>query len=419
MLLGWVSLFHCLEMNRKPCNNKESEINKLSREVVKGEPMKQVIMSEKIPIKLWLEDIEEGALLQAKDLANLPFAFKHIAIMPDCHQGYGMPIGGVLATKGVIVPNAVGVDIGCGVMAIKTSLTDIDTDTIKAIIGLIREVVPVGFNHQKSPQAWEGFDRAPDIPIIQQELASARRQLGTLGGGNHFIEIQSGDDGHIWAMVHSGSRNFGLKTANVYHKKAAMLCERMKVSLPTKDLSYLPIDSPDGEDYFEAMNYCLAFARANRKLMMANIIRIMSNITGAEILDSVNIHHNYATFEQHFGREVLVHRKGATKATVDTIGIIPGSMGAKSYIVRGKGNPESFMSCSHGAGRKMGRKEAGRRLDLAEEQRKLAGIVHGMRSKSGLDESPGAYKSIQDVMANQADLVEILVELSPLGNMKG
>jgi tRNA-splicing ligase RtcB len=379
----------------------------------------KVIDTEKVPIKLWLDDIEDGALAQAKNLANHPFTFKWVAIMPDSHQGYGMPIGGVLATKEVIIPNAVGVDIGCGMSAAKTSLTNIDTDTIKSIMGEIRKVVPVGFNHHQEAQEWTQFDNAPDLPIIQKELSSAKTQLGTLGGGNHFIEIQRGDDGHIWVMLHSGSRNFGLKTATEYHKKAQALCERWVSDIPDKDLAFLPLDTQEGQEYLTAMNYCLEFAFANRALMMDRIMNIVSAITfGAEI-DRVNIHHNYAIMEHHFGQNVLVHRKGATKATVGLRGIIPGSMGTHSYIVEGLGNPDSFESCSHGAGRRMGRKEAGRVLNLEEEQAKMAGIVNGLRTVKDLDEAPGAYKDIDVVMENQKDLVKKVVELTPLASIKG
>ncbi len=379
----------------------------------------KVIDTERIPIKLWLDDIEPTALAQARNLANLPFAYRWIAIMPDSHQGFGMPIGGVLAAEEVIVPNAVGVDIGCGMNAVRTSLTSIDTDTLKEIMGQVRKVIPVGFNHQNTNQPWEGFDNAPDIPIIQQELASARRQLGTLGGGNHFIEIQQGDDGHIWLMIHSGSRNFGKKTADVYHHAAMKLCERWGKDLPDRDLSFLPMDTPEGEEYFRAMDFCLRFAHANRSLMMKRLSQILANVTGAAVEGEVNIHHNYAALENHFGKNVLVHRKGATKATEGMAGIIPGSMGTSSYIVEGLGNPESFMSCSHGAGRKMGRKEATRRLNLDEEQRKMAGIVHGLRTVGELEEAPGAYKDIDQVMENQKDLVRIKVRLKPLAVVKG
>ena len=303
--------------------------------------------------------------------------------------------------------------------AAKTSLTNIDTDTIKSIMGEIRKVVPVGFNHHQEAQEWTQFDNAPDLPIIQKELSSAKTQLGTLGGGNHFIEIQRGDDGHIWVMLHSGSRNFGLKTATEYHKKAQALCERWVSDIPDKDLAFLPLDTQEGQEYLTAMNYCLEFAFANRALMMDRIMNIVSAITfGAEI-DRVNIHHNYAIMEHHFGQNVLVHRKGATKATVGLRGIIPGSMGTHSYIVEGLGNPDSFESCSHGAGRRMGRKEAGRVLNLEEEQAKMAGIVNGLRTVKDLDEAPGAYKDIDVVMENQKDLVKKVVELTPLASIKG
>jgi len=379
----------------------------------------KIIDTERALIKMWIDDIEDGALQQARDLANLPFIFKWIAIMPDSHQGYGMPIGGVMATKGVIVPNAVGVDIGCGMAATKTSLTDIDTDTIKKVMQKIRDTVPVGFEHQQEAQVWDGFDRAPDLKIIQQELTSSRKQLGTLGGGNHFIEIQKGSDGHVWVMLHSGSRNFGLKTAGDYHKKAQWLCEKWFSTIPNKDLAFLPIESTEGNEYWNAMNYCLDFAQANRALMMKRVMEALHSESNAVTIEEVNIHHNYAAFEHHYGVDVLVHRKGATKATAGLIGIIPGSMGTSSYITRGLGNQESFMSCSHGAGRRMGRKEAERTLNLEDEQKKMEGIVHGLRTAKDLDESPGAYKDIDTVMRNQSDLTEIVVTLKPLASIKG
>lgn len=381
----------------------------------------RVINTERVPIKLWLEDIEDGALAQAKNLAALPFVHKWVAIMPDSHQGYGMPIGGVLATEGVIIPNAVGVDIGCGMGAVQTSLSGIDTDTLKMIMGRVREAIPVGFNHHKEAQAWDGFDRAPDLPIIQQELSSARKQLGTLGGGNHFIEFQADEGGAFWVMLHSGSRNFGLKAANVYHKQAQALCELWHVQLPDKDLAFLPIEEKAGHDYYAAMSFCLEFAQASRDHMMSAILRIVDDVAGGQEVRRVNIHHNYAAMENHYGKNVWVHRKGATRVRTGEAGIIPGSMGTASYIVEGLGNPESFHSCSHGAGRKLGRKQAERTLDLAEEQAKMdaLGIVHGLRGKGGLDEAPGAYKDIDTVMANQTDLVKITTRLRPLGSIKG
>lgn len=382
----------------------------------------KVIDTEKLPIKMWLNDIEDGAVQQAKNLANLPFVFKWVAIMPDSHVGYGMPIGGVLATKGVVIPNAVGVDIGCGMCAVRTSLTGIDTETLKKIMGRIREAVPVGFNHQKENREWAGFDAAPDIPIIQQELNASRKQLGTLGGGNHFIEIQKSDTGDIWIMLHSGSRNFGLKIANEYHKKALALCSMWHSELTDKELAFLPIETKEAKEYLEAMNFALEFAKQNRFEMITAIKSAFVEQFPDIVFDEViNIHHNYAAWENHFGQNVIVHRKGATSAREGQVGIIPGSQGTKSYIVKGKGNPHSFMSCSHGAGRKMGRKQATRELNLEAEKKLLddQGIIHGIRNTSDLDEATGAYKDISEVMKNQEDLVEIVFELTPLGVIKG
>lgn len=398
----------------------------------------QVISTERIPIKLWLDDMEDGALDQAKNLANLPFAFKHVAIMPDSHQGYGMPIGGVLATKGVIIPNAVGVDIGCGMCAVKTNIrvNEFETETLKKIMGLIRESVPVGFAHQKEKQSMECMPILADYitgedRIVNKEYEKALTQVGTLGGGNHFIEIQKGSDGHVWIMIHSGSRNLGLQVANHYNKLAVQLNDKWHSSVPEKwELAYLPTDSDEGNAYIEEMKYCVAFALANRKLMMDKILKAFEQIYPYSMSRGlyvssfrgepmINIAHNYASLENHFGENVFVHRKGATLASKDTVGIIPGSMGTASYIVKGRGNPESFNSCSHGAGRKMGRKQAIRTLNLEDEMKKMEGIVHGIRSTKDLDEAPGSYKDITTVMDNQTDLVDMWIQLKPLGVVKG
>jgi len=382
----------------------------------------KVINSEKVPIKLWLDDIEDGALEQTKNIANLPFVFKYIAVMPDGHQGYGMPIGGVMATENVIVPNAVGVDIGCGMCAVKTGLTEMDIETLKKLMGEIRKVVPVGFAHHKEKQ---NEDLMPETDkklfIASREYQNALTQIGTLGGGNHFIEIQKGSDGHIWIMIHSGSRNFGLKIAEHYNKVALELNKRWYSSVPKEwELAFLPLDTQEGIAYMNEMQYAVDFALANRRLMMDRIASVFSDLNVCHLFaPMINIAHNYARFENHFGKNVLVHRKGATLATEGLTGIIPGSMGSSSYIVEGLGNPESFMSCSHGSGRRMGRKQAIRELNLEEEQKKMEGIVHGMRNKDDLEEAPGAYKDIDVVMANQVDLVKIKVKLRPLAVIKG
>lgn len=394
----------------------------------------KIIETEKIPIKMWLEEIEDGAITQLKNLANLPFAFSHIAVMPDSHQGYGMPIGGVLATKDVIIPNAVGVDIGCGMCAIKTSLTELDTETLKNIMGKIRKAVPVGFNKHQEKQddnfmpkfinsKWYSEENLKEqMPICGIEYQNARTQIGTLGGGNHFIEIQKGSDGHIWIMIHSGSRNFGLKIAEHYNKLAIELNEKWHSSVPKEwELAFLPLESEEGKSYIREMNYAVEFALANRKLMIDRIKDIFTKETNCEFDEMINIAHNYARLENHFGHNVMVHRKGATYVDTDTIGIIPGSQGTKSYIVKGKGNIHSFKSCSHGAGRKMGRNQAQKNLNLEEEIKNLndKGVIHAIRGIKDLDEAPGAYKDIDIVMKNQEDLVEVLVELTPLGVIKG
>ena len=442
----------------------------------------KIFAGNKVPIISWCDNPEEGAVNQARNLAKLPFVFKQVCLMPDTHQGYGMPIGGVIATKGVIIPNAVGVDIGCGMCAVKTSLTNITPEQIKKIFGGskdyhggIRSIVPVGFSHHSKKQdeslmpniEWVSrFDK--NVTIVEQEYDSALKQLGTLGGGNHFIEIQQevincseceglGYDserdiklispknsqcpqckgtgeikGNIWIMIHSGSRNLGYKVAKHYNKLAQKLCKQWYSNIPEfkgeDGLAFLPLDSEEGQMYLREMNYCVDFALANRELMMARIKEIFKKELHKEFSDNywlydnlINIAHNYASLENHFGQNVMVHRKGATLARDNTIGIIPGSQGTSSYIVKGKGNKESFESCSHGAGRKMSRTKARKTLNLEEEIKNMndKGIIHGIRTQKELDESASAYKDIDVVMEEQKDLVEILVKLKPLGVIKG
>lgn len=399
--------------------------------------MIKVISSEKLPIKLWLDNIEEGALAQAKNLANLPFVFKHIAVMPDSHQGWGMPIGGVIAAKNVIVPNAIGLDIGCGLCAVKTSLKEIDKETLKEIMDKIREVIPVGYKKHAKPQninlmpkyydnctgKWSGNDLEfhRDLKITGREFDNALISLGTLGGGNHFIEIQT-DGSNIWIMIHSGSRNLGKQVADYYNTVAKKINEKYFSSVPKeRDLAFLPFDSEEGNCYYKEMNYCKEFAFANRKLMMERVKEIFHSLYDVQFDKMINIAHNYAVMENHFGTNVLVHRKGATRAYEGEIGIIPGSQGTSSYIVEGLGNRESFKSCSHGAGRMMGRKQAQRTLDLKTEIKRMEdkGVIHNIRTEKDLDEACGAYKDIEEVMDNQKDLIKVLVKLTPLAVIKG
>ena len=386
--------------------------------------MKAVIKTERIPIKLWLEEkqVEEGALKQARNLANLPFAFKHIAIMPDTHQGYGMPIGAILATKGVVLPNAVGVDIGCGICALRTNLKDIRTVDLKEIMSIIRQTVPVGFKHHENQQdAALMPEKTGYLPIVEQEYQSALYQIGTLGGGNHFIEIQKGSDGYIWIMVHSGSRNIGYTVANHYNNIAKEKNRTLGEKVP-KDLSFIPEDSEYFDLYWNEMNYCIAFALANRKLMMERVkLAFMEVRLEVKFENFINKPHNFAAREAHFGESVIVHRKGATRARKGEWGMIPGSQGTQSFLVKGKGDARSFESCSHGAGRLMSRAQARKTLDLKAERKMLTdqGILHALRNRGDLDEAPSSYKDIDEVMANQKALVDVQITLQPLAVIKG
>lgn len=388
----------------------------------------------KVPIFLWTDTIEDGALEQAINLSNLPFIYRHIAIMPDVHQGYGMPIGGVIATQNVIIPNAVGSDIGCGMVAVKTNISSdsITKEQIKNIFIEIKKCIPVGFSVHKDNQIWTGFDNYKTmfkydyIPgwVDVKKWERIQKSLGTLGSGNHFAEIQRGDDGFIWLMLHSGSRILGKYIADYHHKKALELNEKWYSNIPHKDLAFLPTDTLNGDNYIKDMVFALAFAKENRYRMMEKFKYIFASVMKiAKFEEEINIHHNYATVEHHFKKNVWVHRKGATSAKKGQKGIIPGSMGASSYIVEGLGNPLSFQSCSHGAGRKMGRIEASKKLDVNKCTKDMEGIVFdgwgkGRKTEYDLGEAPEAYKDIDEVMKNQKDLVKILVKLMPLGVLK-
>lgn len=372
-------------------------------------------------ILCWCENPEEGAIQQALNISQHPCLIGNVCLMPDCHQGYGMPIGGVVALDGAISPNMVGVDIGCGMLAVKTSLSNIDKDTLYSIWSEIKNRIPLGFNHHTEDQYDETLDKYcwKNAPICNQELFSSRRQLGTLGGGNHFIEIQKGDDNHIWLMIHSGSRNLGYKVANYYNGMAEKECLRWKQNKVVEDgLAFIPSDTELFYDYISEMNLCLAFALRNRIHMAECIKDIFSKFIKEVHFDNpINIHHNYASLEHHYGKDVWVHRKGATLARENTIGIIPGSQGTCSYIVKGLGNEASLCSCSHGAGRR----EAQRSLNLESEISSMndKGIIHSLNNVNSLDEAPSAYKDIDEVMEQQKDLVQILVKLTPLAVVKG
>jgi tRNA-splicing ligase RtcB len=388
----------------------------------------KVISDTKVPIYSWAVDLEDSAMQQAVDIANHMPVHDHLALMPDSHMGMGMPIGGVMPLIEGIAPNAVGVDIGCGMLAVRTSLTDIDIEDHKSIRNLLWKSIPTGFGKHQQPKEWEGFDRAPiHILVIKEEIENARKSLGTLGGGNHFIEVQKGTDGFIWYMIHSGSRNFGFKICNHYNNIAS------EVGVSTlKDLPYLTMGTAEAIEYDLAMNFALDFAYANRAEMSRQIKIAFTEILGeVDFLEEINIHHNYASLEEHGAQSVVVHRKGATLADRDTTGIIPGSQGTPSYIVKGKGNPDSFNSYSHGAGRVMSRTRAtgltrkGKRKFEAgitvEDAEKAMGDLLCRFTEANVDEAPQAYKDIREVMKAQDDLVDILVELTPyqISAMKG
>ncbi len=389
-----------------------------------------------LPIKSWCADVEPTAMAQAENLARHPALRRFVALMPDCHCGIGMPIGGVIAAKDAVIPAAVGVDIGCGMIAVETDIPAeklADMRLRREIHTRIKKFIPVGEGqYHKEAQQWDGFEKYFDTQGVAAEFITKldRCNLGTLGGGNHFIEIQKSDAGMVWLMIHSGSRNLGKRIEEKYQEIAMELCEKFYSPLPCQDLAFLPIHDKAGHNYFRDMNFALKYAYENRQRMMEVCKEIISGfVPEVNFLREVNIHHNYAAFEEHFGETLCIHRKGATSAKLDEIGIVPGSMGTASYIVRGLGNPESFMSCSHGAGRKMSRTVACSTLTAAECDEAMQGIVcdrwHPVKrygkSKEILDlsEAPQAYKNIEDVIAAESDLVEIQVRLTPLAVIKG
>lgn len=404
--------------------------------------MKNVIYdksTQRLPIKLWCDNLEESGMVQAINASNHPYAFSHIAVMPDGHSGYGLPVGGVMACDGAIIPYAVGVDIGCGMGFLQTDIPiSVVTNTVdkqgrslvKCILDTVRRVVPVGFGKHKKPQDWSGFDSAPDIDIIQQNIENASCSLGTLGGGNHFIEVQEDTNGNLCFMIHSGSRNLGKQVCDHFNKLAISLNEKWKSSV-TKDmrLAFLPLDSQDGQNYLASMNFALDFARQNRHVMMERFKSLTFNLiekhygkVSKKILMEVNAHHNYAAMEHHFGKNVMVHRKGAIRVREGEMGIIPGSMETASYIVRGLGNKDSFCSASHGAGRIMSRSEARKKFKVDEMVSRLKdkGIVLETPNVSlTIDECGAAYKDIDEVIQNEKDLVEVVEQVKQHGVIKG
>jgi tRNA-splicing ligase RtcB len=383
-------------------------------------------------------DVEDAALQQTKNLARLPFiAPQGIALMPDAHLGKGATVGSVVPTIGAIIPSAVGVDLGCGMNAVRTSMKASDLpESLKAIRDAIEAAVPLGkggnrdFDQETSLRSQEFGDlytRAPQQVIYEVMgghsafVQKAGPQLGSLGSGNHFIEICTDENDDVWVMLHSGSRGIGNLIGSHYIEKAKKTMEQYFINLPDKDLAYIPDGTEDFKDYTEAVTWAQDYALANRAVMMDVVIAALRKHICKEFVltsEAVNCHHNYISRENHFGQNVWVTRKGAIQARKDQLGIIPGSMGQKSYIVRGKGNPDSYCSCSHGAGRAMSRAEAKRRFSLTDLVAQTEG-VECRKDVDVLDEIPGAYKRLDVVMELQKDLVEVVHTLKAVLCVKG
>jgi len=382
----------------------------------------------RLPLKIWIpgklpqEDDPQWVPVfeQFKNLTNHPLASKWVCGMPDYHLGYGMPIGGVLATKGGVVPNAVGVDIGCGMVAVRTTLeaTSFSKGDLEELRNLIHAQVPVGKGSHTTlgspaPKVPEGAG-----PVTVGEYDRAQYQLGTLGGGNHFIEIQRDEEGYLWIMLHSGSRHIGLSVCNYYHKIAKKYMEAFHVDVHP-DLSFLPNAVPEAADYLGEMHWCMKWAEENRQTMLNEVFRAFETI-GRSLEDRITLevdtHHNFATLEYHFGESLLIHRKGAVKA--DGLVTLPGSMGTSSYICRGLNPKDSFNTCAHGAGRQMGRKVANATITHEEAVKAMENVVYGVR-QGDYDEMPRAYKDIEEVMGAQSDLAEPVYRLTPLMVVKG
>lgn len=390
-----------------------------------------IVLNGRIPIKAWVDGVqlEEEAKKQLYNMAALPFVSPHIAVMPDVHWGMGATVGSVIPTDGAIIPAAVGVDIGCGMMAKKLP---IDINAFKDLSKLrhsIERSIPLGMNSHKEPVLVkvlaEGLKTTR--PIYLQDhpnvFEKSLCQIGTLGGGNHFIELCHDENNQAWVVLHSGSRNAGKTLATYYIEKAKGICKQYFISLPDPDLAYLAEATEDFNNYITALLWAQNYAKINRRMMMQLILKDINYHLGYEKYDyhlwqSIDCHHNFTRRENHFGKNLWITRKGAVGAHEGQLGIIPGSMGAKSYIVKGKGNLNSFCSCSHGAGRAMSRNQA-KKIYSIEDHIKATEGVECLKDESVLDETPMAYKDIDAVMSAQSDLVEVVHTLKQVLCVKG
>lgn len=383
------------------------------------------------PVKVWTTDIDVQTGEQLKRTASLPFIYHHVAGMPDVHLGKGATIGSVISTVKAIIPAAVGVDIGCGINAARLSLTASDLpDNLKELRYAIESVIPVGPGHEHQTAKIRGdSELAKGLDKIVQENPELRKmikpgrwahQAGTLGGGNHFFELCLDESDNLWVMLHSGSRGIGNAIGRYFITQAKRDMERHHIHLPDADLAYFQEGARYYHGYIEAVSWAQEYARINRELMMKAALRILARYLPdfSVTQEAINCHHNYIEREVHFGREVWVTRKGAIRAALGDLGVIPGSMGTCSYVVRGKGNPESFFSCSHGAGRRLSRTQAKKQYTVQDLREQTAG-VECRKDKGVIDEIPQAYKDIDTVMKNQSDLVEVVHTLRQIVNIKG
>ena len=397
-------------------------------------PIKKVLTSQHVPVKIWTDDVDEKSKQQLANIASLPFIHQHVAAMPDVHLGIGATIGSVIATHKAIIPAAVGVDIGCGMVACRLSITgnELDEKSLKKVFDQISRDVPVGRAQHDDDRALAGAatpfasrldamtQKHPQLLKAFGKFSKWVNQMGTLGGGNHFIEVCLDESNQVWVMLHSGSRGVGNALASYFIELARQDMERWMIQLPDRDLAYFPEGSEHFWDYVEAVTWAQEYAMQNRREMVDLVLAALKRHLPAFDVTSevVNCHHNYVAVEHHYGADVWVTRKGAIRAREGDLGIIPGSMGTRSYIVRGKGNPESFSSCAHGAGRKMSRTAAGKQFSAADLVRQTEGVIC-RKDKGVVDEIPGAYKDIDIVMANQADLVDVMHTLKQVVCVKG